>query len=232
MVGDRVPTGTKLRVRVQNGAGSFLRLVTTGSRFHGEPVPVTSLDFEHEFEAPAEPGWVRAELFDPDLAAERSALCDNAETTYCRNMLGITAMTSAMYLRAGKPPCPKSPRCQAPVKAWRRRMLLLALGAAAPARAELQAGAANADLTPPIGTPMFAYTARSNLADGRPHEIPLQIVADPDSGLYAKTFAASRGIHTVRARGRSCSTRASRRSRSYRWTSAGSRTRSCSASRS
>ena len=103
MVGDRVPTGTKLRVRVQNGAGSFLRLVTTGSRFYGEPVPVTSLDFEHEFEAPAEPGWVRAELFDPDLAAERSAVCDNPETTYCRNMLGVTAMTSAMYLRPGKP---------------------------------------------------------------------------------------------------------------------------------
>ena len=74
-------------------------------------------------------------------------------------------------------------------------VLLLALGAV-PARAELQAGAANADLTPPIGTPMFAYTARSNFAGGRPHEIALQIVADPDSGLYAKTFAASRGIHT------------------------------------
>ena len=80
-------------------------------------------------------------------------------------------------------------------------MLLLAFGAATPARAELQAGAANADLTPPIGTPMFAYTARSNIAGGRPEELALQVVADPDSGLYAKTFAASRGIH-IRPRAR------------------------------
>jgi len=67
---------------------------------------------------------------------------------------------------------------------------------------EIRAGAASADLTPPIGTPMFAYTARSGLAN--PENTPalgLQLVADPDSGLYAKTFVASRGIHTrVRAR--------------------------------
>lgn len=75
------------------------------------------------------------------------------------------------------------------------------LTAAPAASAELTAGAANADITPPIGTPQFAYTARSRVAGGAPHEIALQIVADPDGGLYAKTFAASRGIHTrVRAR--------------------------------
>lgn len=79
-------------------------------------------------------------------------------------------------------------------------LLLPALGAA-PARAELTAGSANADITPPIGTPQFAYTARSRLAGGAPEDIPLQIIADPDGGMYAKTFAASRGIHTrVRAR--------------------------------
>ena len=88
-----------------------------------------------------------------------------------------------------------------------RRFLALAslaaamLAAAPAARAELTAGAANADITPPVGTPQFAYTARSRLAGGAPQDIPLQIVADPDGGLYAKTFAASRGIHTrVRAR--------------------------------
>ncbi|MEA2386406.1 MAG: neutral ceramidase [Thermoleophilaceae bacterium] len=77
--------------------------------------------------------------------------------------------------------------------------LLSSAVGAPPARAELTAGAANADITPPIGTPQFAYTARSRAF--APHEIPLQIVADPDSGLYAKSFAPSRGIHTrVRAR--------------------------------
>ena len=77
----------------------------------------------------------------------------------------------------------------------------LAFASAPPAHAELTAGAANADITPPIGTPQFAYTARSRLAGGAPQDIPLQIIADPDGGLYAKTFAASRGIHTrVRAR--------------------------------
>jgi neutral ceramidase len=88
-----------------------------------------------------------------------------------------------------------------------RRLLVLAVTLAATvatapaARAELTAGAANADITPPIGTPQFAYTARSRLAGGAPQDIPLQIIADPDGRLYAKTFAASRGIHTrVRAR--------------------------------
>ena len=77
-------------------------------------------------------------------------------------------------------------------------LLACAIGAP-PASAELTAGAANADITPPIGTPQFAYTARSRAF--APQDIPLQIVADPDGGLYAKSFAASRGIHTrVRAR--------------------------------
>jgi neutral ceramidase len=70
------------------------------------------------------------------------------------------------------------------------------------APAPLRAGAASADITPPIGTPMFAYTARSGIAN--PEHAPdlaMQLVADPDKNMYAKTFVASRGIHTrVRAR--------------------------------
>ncbi len=64
----------------------------------------------------------------------------------------------------------------------------------------LKAGAASSDITPPIGTPMFAYTARSNLANP---EGLLQVLGDPDpdDNLYAKTFVPSEGIHTrVRAR--------------------------------
>ena len=80
-------------------------------------------------------------------------------------------------------------------------LVALAFAGAPPAHAQLTAGGASADITPPIGTPQFAYTARSRLAGGAPQDIPLQFIADPDGGLYAKSFAASRGIHTrVRAR--------------------------------
>jgi hypothetical protein len=99
MVGGTVPPGTPLRVRVEGGAGMFLRIIATGGEPLGEPVPVTGPSFDHDFAAPAAPGWVRAELFSPDLAEQRQALCDNDQTTYCRNMLGVTAMTSAMYVR-------------------------------------------------------------------------------------------------------------------------------------
>ena len=58
----------------------------------------------------------------------------------------------------------------------------------------LRAGAASADITPPIGTPMFAYTARSAIAGGHVDR-PMQIVADPDQHLYAKSFVPSEGIH-------------------------------------
>lgn len=59
----------------------------------------------------------------------------------------------------------------------------------------VRAGSAARDITPPVGTPMFAYTARSQVF-GPDQDKFLQIIADPDENLYAKTFAASRGIHT------------------------------------
>jgi hypothetical protein len=68
-------------------------------------------------------------------------------------------------------------------------LLAVPLLATTPARAELTAGAANADITPPVGTPQFAYTARSRIAGGAPHEIALQIVADPDGGLCGNRSA-------------------------------------------
>ena len=61
--------------------------------------------------------------------------------------------------------------------------------------AGLKAGAARADITPPVGTPMFAYTARSAVA-GAQLDRPMQIVADPDQNSYAKSFVPSKGIHT------------------------------------
>ena len=76
--------------------------------------------------------------------------------------------------------------------------ILFALPAGS-AHAALLAGAASADITPPITSPMFAYTARSfvfgpdsDLVTDRGQ----QMVFDPDTGYYAKTFRASNGIHT------------------------------------
>src|SRR4051794_7558173 len=82
-------------------------------------------------------------------------------------------------------------------------LVVLAL-AAAPASAAakptpLRAGAAAADITGPVGTPMFAYTARSYIFSPDPdatQQRALQLIADPDTGLYAKTFKPSTGIHT------------------------------------
>jgi neutral ceramidase len=73
--------------------------------------------------------------------------------------------------------------------------VLLAFSAA-PASAQLRAGAASADITAPVGTPMFAYTARSKLANPSHLGEAPELFADPDPNLYAKTFVASRGIHT------------------------------------
>jgi hypothetical protein len=98
IVGDEVAPGTRLRVRAEKAAGMFLRLVKTGGRQIGQPILVSGPGFTHSFTAPAAPGWVRAELFVPD-AADVRALCDQPQTTYCRNKLGVTAMTSAMYVR-------------------------------------------------------------------------------------------------------------------------------------
>jgi hypothetical protein len=100
MVGDEVAPGTRLRVRVEGGAGMFLRLVRTGGKLLEPAVPVTSPQFRHDFKGPGTPGWVRAELVVPDGTSARR-LCDQpgSPTTYCRNRLGVTAMTSALYIR-------------------------------------------------------------------------------------------------------------------------------------
>ena len=124
MVGDEVAPGTALRARVEGAGGAFLRIVGTGSQPIGEPIAVAGPAFEHEFEAPATPGWVRAELFSPDLAEQRQAACDGSDTTYCRNMLGITAMTSAMYVRDPTPATAASARLNVRPKPCVRRRVL------------------------------------------------------------------------------------------------------------
>src|SRR3954453_17415708 len=89
------------------------------------------------------------------------------------------------------------------LNAWGLAFLLGLLALAPAANAQqmsgLEAGAAAADITGRVGTPMFAYTARSYIFSPDPaalQEHAMQMVADPDTGLYAKTFEPSVGIHT------------------------------------
>ena len=73
-----------------------------------------------------------------------------------------------------------------------------AITSAPPARGAeptLRAGVGVGDITPPVGTPQFAYTAREAVASG---VIPFveQIATNSDPNLYGKTFVKSEGVHT------------------------------------
>lgn len=84
--------------------------------------------------------------------------------------------------------------------------LLLTLTALAPVEAEadggLLAGAAKREITPPVGTPMWGYTARhaalASAFDATNGDVPrfVEQHVPPDLELHAKTFIASEGVHT------------------------------------
>lgn len=101
MVGDTVPPGSPLRVRATGAPGSLLRVVTNKGRVAAE-LPVTGVGFAHRFSLPRSSTWARAEVIEPDLAEQRRAACEEqfgSDTTYCRNLLFVLAMTSSIYLR-------------------------------------------------------------------------------------------------------------------------------------
>jgi hypothetical protein len=96
MVGDTVPVGVQLRARVEGAIGAELRIITNGGALAFPPVLVTTPAFEHRFVLGGGT-WVRAEAARPDLVGLRRSLCGPL-TTYCRNLLLVEAMTSALYL--------------------------------------------------------------------------------------------------------------------------------------
>src|SRR3954447_14928422 len=54
MIGDTVPAGTQLRVRVEDAPGTLLRIVSNGEReLTKNPVPVTGAPFTYTFKLPA-----------------------------------------------------------------------------------------------------------------------------------------------------------------------------------
>lgn len=104
LVGDAVSADAAFRARVHGAPGAFLRLVVDGGEVLRDGIPVLGTAFSHAFELPEGTGWVRAELYEPDLAEARTAACDpllGGETTYCRNALGVLAMTSAIFVDPG-----------------------------------------------------------------------------------------------------------------------------------
>jgi hypothetical protein len=102
MVGDVVRAGARYRVTVEGGTGMLLDLVSNGGQRIGMPLPVAGAPYTYEFDLPAAATWVRAELYTPDLDAQRAAACDGLvgeQSTLCRNRLAIAGLTSAIYQR-------------------------------------------------------------------------------------------------------------------------------------
>jgi hypothetical protein len=101
IVGDRVPPGSPLRVRVEGAPGAYVSVVTDGGKPAFPARPVTAGRYEYRFTLPAGAHWVRAEVYGNDLQAQRSRLCDGSQTTYCGNRILALAMSSALYLGTG-----------------------------------------------------------------------------------------------------------------------------------
>jgi hypothetical protein len=98
MVGDTVPRGSRLRVRVEGAPGTVVHLVTDGGR-DAASAPVVRGHFHREFTLPASSTWVRAQVLHPDGLQLRRSGCPRALLmSYCRNRLLVYAMTSALYL--------------------------------------------------------------------------------------------------------------------------------------
>ncbi len=100
MIGDEVPPGSRMRVRAEGllGAG-FVQVRANGQTLLDQVLVLPGQNVD--FTAPNEAGWVRATLSLPDLKAERKESCDplvGTSTTYCRNQLMLTALTSPIYL--------------------------------------------------------------------------------------------------------------------------------------
>jgi hypothetical protein len=96
MIGDTVPAGSRMRVRVEGGLpGMIVRIVTSGSRRADH---VLGLNSTITFRSRSP--WVRAELLLPDAEATRRQLCDpllGTATTLCRNRLAVLSLTSPIY---------------------------------------------------------------------------------------------------------------------------------------
>ena len=107
MVGDTVKRRARLRVRVENAPGSYVRIVTDGGREAFAPLLVTGARFERRFRLRrGRQTWVRAEVYGEDAQRGRQQGCtaifghDGAlAETYCTNKVAMQALSSALFLR-------------------------------------------------------------------------------------------------------------------------------------
>jgi hypothetical protein len=96
-VGKDVPPGAKMRVLLEGGKfEGVVRVRANGRTILEQPLkPGGSIDFT----APAEPGWIRAELWAKDTTGLPD-LCQNDSDPYvCPNDFGLLGLTSAAYVR-------------------------------------------------------------------------------------------------------------------------------------
>ncbi len=96
LVGDNVPPHATFRVRTRPAPAGVVRVFTNRGLHLEEPAATLG-----EFTVPKTTTWVRAELVAPDGADVRSTTCDpflGNETSYCRDRLGLVALTSAIYV--------------------------------------------------------------------------------------------------------------------------------------
>jgi hypothetical protein len=107
IVGDTVRRRARLRVRVWNAPGSYVRIVTDGGREAIAPRLIRGPRFQHRFRLRAgKPTWVRAEVYGEDAQRGRqqgcTAIYDHAGAfaeTYCTNKVAMQALSSALFLR-------------------------------------------------------------------------------------------------------------------------------------
>jgi hypothetical protein len=98
--GDAVSSGAPVRIGVFGAPLATLRLVGDGSEVVDQ-VEVSSPAFVHDYEAPKDLSWIRAEVFVPEQGV---AGCDllgpsraGREVSYCGDRIGMLALTSPLY---------------------------------------------------------------------------------------------------------------------------------------
>lgn len=92
-----MPGDAAFRVHTEPAVPGVIRVFTNAS---DDPL-FEVVGSEAGFSVPAGTTWVRAELTGPDGAEVRRATCDplvGDETSYCRDRVGLVALTSAVYV--------------------------------------------------------------------------------------------------------------------------------------